>query len=113
MLQAGYILEFGLDVSSTTDYGLMQSYEIDYNVQRAVAIAPDGAGVSIQEHMYQAELSLSYIPLDESEVFQPEIGELFIFNGSTWNINNIVPARIVDGFAVTSLEATWYPKTQD
>lgn len=106
--QAGTLLTFGIDASSTLSYGLVQGVEQNDKVQRATAIAPDGNIVSIQEYGSKSGLSLTYLPLDGTSD-GPEIGDPFIYAGSTWQVDDIMDGQSPDGFNVKTVAASNYP----
>jgi len=107
--QAGTVLLFGIDTPEQT-YGLLQTYDIVEDVQRAEAIAPDGAVVSIQEYKDTWKLTLTYILLSEG-TGDPEIGTNFTFDGYEWHIDNIKYSKDVSGFRTATLTAKNYPVT--
>jgi hypothetical protein len=108
-LQAGTLLIFGIDTPEKS-YGLLQSVETTNKVQRAKAIAPDGAIVSIQEFGKEDSLSISYLPIStaSTDPNRPQIGEPFIFSGSTWQVDTVADIETVDGFEAFTVEASYY-----
>jgi len=106
-IQQGTVLNFGIDFAEET-YGLLQDYDIDNKIQRVTAVAPDGKSVSIQEFGPESKLRLRYYPLSASSTDEPEIGTPFVFDGATWQIDNISDSRVIDGFESKEVTATYY-----
>jgi len=107
-LQAGTVLAFGID-SPLESYGLLQSYDISDMAKRVTAKGPDEAVTAIQEYRHEKMLQLKYLNLDSSSTGGPEIGTTFDFDGLPWQVDRIIDANMVDGFANVSLEARWFP----
>ena len=106
-LQAGDILEFGIDTPTTT-YGLYQDHTVTKAINRATARGAAGATVSTQEFDPTTTLNLNYVVL-ATETSEPEIGTKFTFLTVEYQIDSIAKGNTVDGFATKDITAIHYP----
>jgi hypothetical protein len=106
-LQAGTVLVFGID-TPLTSYGLLQSYNITDQTERATARGAAGATVSTQEFDPTKSLTLNYLPVG-TPTGGPAVGTKFTFETIDWQIDTLDTGDVVDGWETVDITATSYP----